>query len=420
MEFLDTFGYNEIVLKSDNETAIKVLRDDIINKRVRPTRPVGSVPMRPQTHGRAERAAQEVIDQVRKMKLVLERRLKAAIPVDLHIIHWMVEHAALLINRHLNGHDGKTAYRRKHQKEAPATQLEFGEQVLARFAPKRGKSKRRLPLAPRSTPAIWVGINEPTAENVVILQSGRAATVRTAFRKPAEDRWNLEQVLKVKAIPSNPNLANPGEEIIVLKPHDEAESKSGKDLPDTFSHNLIKKLRNFKLTKRIFEDYGYIEGCMGCEATQFGTTGRTHSTHCRQRILEELQKTEEGGKTLSDVEERLSKRKDELKEKTESDDDSTFEFEEEAEGVVAWTNNMIEEGCNAEQVRDILRKLDKSIEINGGKSPTVKRAVLASVNFTQFHELRHELPSMAYGQGFPRISLRMHLVESHGVSTGPR
>lgn len=223
VEYLDTFGYNEIVLKSDNEIAIKVLRDDIINNRVRSPRLAGSVPMHPQTHGRVERAVQEVIDQIKKVKLVLEKKLRSAISVDLPIINWMVEHAALLINRHFKGHDGKTAYKRKHQREAFPTQFEFGEQVLARFAPKRSKTKRKLPLAPRSTPATWVGINEATAGNIVILQSGRAARVRTVFRRTLEDQWNLERILTAKAIPSNPNPANLGEGIIVLKPHEDIE-----------------------------------------------------------------------------------------------------------------------------------------------------------------------------------------------------
>lgn len=132
-EFLDSFGYKDITVKSDNESAIKVLRDEVINRRERPTRPAGSVPMHPQTHGLAEKAVQDVIDQIRKLKMALERRLKANVPVNSPIMHWMIEHAALLLNRHQLGHDGKTAYRRVHQKDAPASQFEFAEQVLARW-----------------------------------------------------------------------------------------------------------------------------------------------------------------------------------------------------------------------------------------------------------------------------------------------
>ena len=62
VEFLDSSGYNDIVFKSDNEAPIKALRDDVINTRVRPTRPGGSIPMHPQTHGGAEKVVQEIID----------------------------------------------------------------------------------------------------------------------------------------------------------------------------------------------------------------------------------------------------------------------------------------------------------------------------------------------------------------------
>ena len=79
VEFLDSFGYNEMVLKSDNEAAIKVLRDEVLAKRKRPTRPGSSVPMHPQTHLIVEKTVQDVMDQLRKMKMALERRLKAHI-----------------------------------------------------------------------------------------------------------------------------------------------------------------------------------------------------------------------------------------------------------------------------------------------------------------------------------------------------
>ena len=72
VEFLDSLGYNDIILKSDNESAIEVLRDDIINKRTWPTRLAGSVLIYPQTHGRAEKAVQDVTDQIRKLNMDFE------------------------------------------------------------------------------------------------------------------------------------------------------------------------------------------------------------------------------------------------------------------------------------------------------------------------------------------------------------
>ena len=190
VEILDSVGYNDIILKSDNESAVKVLCDEVTNERTRLTRPAGSVPMHPQTHGRAEKAVQDITDQVRKLKIGFERRLKAIVLIDSPIVHWMVEHAALLTNRHHLGHDGKTACRRVNQREAFASQFEFVEQVLARYAPKRSNNKRKVFLAPRSTLGTWVGVNEVTVENIVVLQSGRAVRVRTVFRRFEVERWS--------------------------------------------------------------------------------------------------------------------------------------------------------------------------------------------------------------------------------------
>lgn len=67
-------SYSEIAFKSGNDGAIKVLGGEIASKRKRPTRPGCSVPMRPQTHGRAEKAVQDVMDQIRnKSSWVLRR-----------------------------------------------------------------------------------------------------------------------------------------------------------------------------------------------------------------------------------------------------------------------------------------------------------------------------------------------------------
>ena len=305
VEFLDSFGYREVSLKSDNESAIKVLRDEVIGQRSRPTRPAGSVPLHPQTHGRAEKAIQDVTDQVRKLKMALEQRLNARLSINIPVMHWMVEHAALLINRHQLGHDGKTAYRRVHQREAPASQFEFAEQVLARFAPKRSNNKRKVPLAPRSTPGIWVGFNEATAENIIVFQSGRAVRARTAFRRPVSERWSLENVLRVRATPTSPNLAHPDQEITILKPSDESNVKSGKDVPKAIAVPESTKRRNFKMTKRLFEDFGFTPGCVGCEAIDEGLSRRSHSKYCRERIAQELERTDEGRKVLKSASDRF-------------------------------------------------------------------------------------------------------------------
>ena len=112
LEFVESFGHDKVSLKSDNEDAIKVLRDEIIHLRKAQIIPAGSVPHHPETHGVAEEAVQDVTAQLRKCKMALESRIKVNINVDEPVIEWMVEHASRIINCHMVGHDGEVPHGR--------------------------------------------------------------------------------------------------------------------------------------------------------------------------------------------------------------------------------------------------------------------------------------------------------------------
>ena len=66
----------------------------------------------PQSNGSAERAVQEVMSQVRAMKIGLDQRLGTTVKTDWKALEWMVELSTVLINRCLVGHDGKTPHSR--------------------------------------------------------------------------------------------------------------------------------------------------------------------------------------------------------------------------------------------------------------------------------------------------------------------
>lgn len=84
------------------------------------------------------------------------------------------------------GHGGKVACRRVHQRDAPASQFEFGEQVLARFALTRNNNKRKMPLAFRSIPGTCVGINAAISKNIVAFHSSHVARARRVPRRPGD------------------------------------------------------------------------------------------------------------------------------------------------------------------------------------------------------------------------------------------
>ena len=290
------------------------------------------------------------------------------------MIHWLIERAAVIINRHQVGHDGETLHKRAHQREAPPSQFEFGEQVLARLAPKIIHAKRKAALAPRFTQGTWVGVHEPTTENVVALQSGKAVRVRTVFRRPEEERWNLDRILGIPATLSDPNPATPGELITILKPESDGSTQSGKDVLGTPIQPRHASKSNFKLTKRIFENHGYTHGCVGCEALQPEGGRRSHSTYGRNRIVDEVTKSQEGRTILEDAKKRLADKNPDGEDddnmflpdhldKDESGSDGVDSASEEGESgdksLLAWIQGVTRHGCIAEGVQDILTRLEK-------------------------------------------------------------
>ena len=136
LAFLEEIGHlsGSVIVKSDQEPSLRALVEEI--GRVRGTRssgkwivensPVGSS----QSNGVIERAMQSIEGQLRVLKLALERRWMAEIPVHHLVLAWAVEYASFLLNRFEVGHDGKTAYERLKGKRATTLAIEFGEKVL--------------------------------------------------------------------------------------------------------------------------------------------------------------------------------------------------------------------------------------------------------------------------------------------------
>ena len=81
--------------------------------------------------------------QIRALKIALERRLKRKIKTKESIMHWIVDHAGVVISKCQVGHDGKTPHRRLMGKDSEQRFVEMGEQVLAK--PKRNpRTTRKL------------------------------------------------------------------------------------------------------------------------------------------------------------------------------------------------------------------------------------------------------------------------------------
>ena len=68
-------------MKSDNDVATEVPRDEVVNQRLGATSFVGFPPMHPQIHGRAGQAAHDITDQARNVNMRFERRSPVKVSV---------------------------------------------------------------------------------------------------------------------------------------------------------------------------------------------------------------------------------------------------------------------------------------------------------------------------------------------------
>ena len=113
----------------------------------------------------------------------------------------MVEHSARILNSHMVGHDGEVPYQRATFRSPHPTQVESGEQVLAKHSRIESRIARKGLLMKRATLGTWVGIYEPTSEMIVTTEEGKAIRTRTIFRRSREERWNVEVVNKIESTP---------------------------------------------------------------------------------------------------------------------------------------------------------------------------------------------------------------------------
>ena len=69
------------------------------------------------SNGRAERAEQNIEDQLRTLKSALEARINTRVPSDHPVLRWLVERTASLLNQFKVHSDSNTAYQSLHGKQ---------------------------------------------------------------------------------------------------------------------------------------------------------------------------------------------------------------------------------------------------------------------------------------------------------------
>ena len=230
------------------------------------------------SNGFAERAVRSVEEMVRTLKVDLERRLEARVPIDSPALPWLVEHAVDLVNKLQVGSDGRTAYERLKLKRYHGEMYRFGEPVLARVT---GKPVGGLVIE-RFVEAIWLGQRFHSGEHIIARESdGRVFRCTTV--KQSTSKLTLELLSGIRGSPWEATGA-----IRV-----EATAKPTETVREERKEESTFIPRGTRIDRSVISQFGPTAGCRKCDAMMRGSSKlMQHSVECRKRFEDLMSKDE--------------------------------------------------------------------------------------------------------------------------------
>jgi hypothetical protein len=212
----------------------------------------------------------------------------------------MINYAGSLLSRFLRGEDGRTGYERSTGKSWRVQLPEFGECVL--FQPLKGERDTKK-VEPRFESGIFLGIQEGTAMRWIGTADGVVRTW-TIKRVPDDEKWQRSLLDQMVGLPWQ---LRPTSSKSLESEAPAVEIELAEDKPEDVLPAAEPKRRNY-IPRGIYvrrdvelKQFGYTDGCDGCERARAGLSHRAHSQACKQRIMEELSKTEAGKKKVDKV-----------------------------------------------------------------------------------------------------------------------
>ena len=154
-----------LILKCDNENAIKVVRDAVSKFHGGRVVPEGPAKNESQSNGVIEEAGKTVREFTRVLKdqLEVEAGMKVK-PGDL-ITQWMIRWAAMLCSRFLVGKDGRTAYERRRGRKCKVPVARFAEKVW--YKQIRETKDRKDKFQSEWEKGIWLGHSRASNEVLI-------------------------------------------------------------------------------------------------------------------------------------------------------------------------------------------------------------------------------------------------------------
>ena len=297
-----TGGANgHIIMKSDNEPAVKALREAVgklLGGRVIPENPPKGESA---SNGKVEGAGQVVRGFVRVLKSKIEEETKIKLESQDIIMQWMVRWGAMLPSRFLAGKDGKTPYERRRGRKCQVPTEKFGEMVW--YKELKSKTEAQNKLEDQWREGIWLGHTRDSNEAVI----GTKERVVKAFairKKPVEEQWDGQWIKEMKGTPEQPNPNKKGLTIPIHVRFDAEEETSETEI-DIKPARREDKPRAIYIKQWMTEEYGFTEDCPGCDAKRAGMSiPKPHNLKCRERLEEAMKNDERGKKAQELVEER--------------------------------------------------------------------------------------------------------------------
>jgi hypothetical protein len=290
-----------VVLKSDQEPAIKFLLDDVCMARTGARTILEHAPVRSKgSNGVVERAVQTVEQYFRTLKSQLDERFGVRIDSKHPVLIWLCNYSMHVLNRLEVSADGKTAYERCKGKRGTVLGLEFGERVLWKYG-QHGNFQNKL--SARWGYGLFVGVRWVSNELIVMdKDTQKVKYVRTVRRVPEQQRWQVGDLEWVRSAPWNTGI----EDAVADGDAPEFDFKHG---PGTMlTESEIEGLRGQEVTKNIhrahlkktdFEKYGYTDRCGDPSWTTCTTAHRTmppaHGEEPRGGRQDQERQSEAGG-----------------------------------------------------------------------------------------------------------------------------
>ena len=193
-------GRNEIILKSDGEPAIVAVREALARCHGGQVTPEQPPKGEHQANGLAEVTGRHIRDQVRVMKLQLQKKLGRQVLEDEPVMAWMIRWAAMSMSRFRKGRDGLTPYQRQKGRRCEIDAVPFGEVVHYRL-PEVARDRHQA-LEERWGKGIWLGHARHTPEAIITSDAGivKAYAVK---RLPADQQWDDERIKNIKGSANN-------------------------------------------------------------------------------------------------------------------------------------------------------------------------------------------------------------------------